>query len=465
MAYTDIPRIEGLGDGMVNLPPFLDELPIGILVTGLDRRAVLVNRYLRALTGFGQPAGGIPCKYILRGSRCVDGCTAQSQSGEEGACSCEANIISRDRKKIAIRSTISPIFDSSGNKIGYLEAIEDIRLMERQDLPVGKFFFGDIIGDSVAMQQIYRVLATIAQTDSSVLITGQTGTGKDYIAEAVHNASQRAKGPFIKVNCGALPENLMESELFGHLKGAFTGAVENKPGRFRLAHTGTLYLTEIGDLPVNLQVKLLSFLDDRIIYPLGGSRGQHVDVRLIAATHRDLEEMVRKGQFREDLLFRLNVVRMHLPPLMERGNDLYMLLDYFLSTFNKRFKKKVRQLDEKSLRALLAYPFPGNVRELRNIVEYAVNFCEGDTILLEHLPRYISSYRAPKKETEREKSAKPVVETPEPPISPDASWADTEKHMIMNAMMRSRGNRTKAAQYLGMGRSTLWRKMKAHNMM
>lgn len=465
MAHTDIPIIEGLGDGMVSLPPFLDELPIGILVTDLERRAILVNRYLRALTGFCQPARGVPCKYILRGSRCVEGCPALACSGVDGASACEADIINRDRKKISIRTTVSPVFDSKGNKIGFLEAVEDLRLMERQDLPVGKFVFGDIIGDSVAMQQIYRVLATIAQTDSSVLITGQTGTGKDYIAEAVHNASQRAKGPFIKVNCGALPENLMESELFGHMKGAFTGAVENKPGRFRLAHTGTLYLTEIGDLPLSLQVKLLSFLDDRIIYPLGGSRGQHVDVRLVAATHRDLEDMVRKGMFREDLLFRLNVVRMHLPPLMERGNDIYMLLDHFLNAFNKRFKKKVRQLDEKSLRALLAYPFPGNVRELRNIVEYAVNFCEGDTILPEHLPRYIASFKPPKKEAESEKAAMQAAETPDPPVSPDASWADAEKHMIMNAMLRSRGNRTRAAQFLGMGRSTLWRKMKTHNML
>ena len=182
----------------------------------------------------------------------------------------------------------------------------------------GLLRFGQLVGKSPEMEQLYRFLPMIAQSDSSVLLTGETGTGKDLVAEAIHQGSPRAKAPFVKVNCGALPATLLESELFGHQKGAFTGAVENKPGRFRVAHNGTLFLTEIGDLPLSLQVKLLTFLDDRIVYPLGSTKGFLCDVRVIAATHRDLERMVREGTFREDLLFRLNVVRMQLPPLRER---------------------------------------------------------------------------------------------------------------------------------------------------
>jgi two-component system, NtrC family, response regulator AtoC len=337
------------------------------------------------------------------------------------------------------------------------------------------------------MEQIYRFLPMIAQSDSSVLLTGETGTGKDLVAEAIHQGSPRAKAPFIKVNCGALPATLLESELFGHQKGAFTGAVENKPGRFRIAHNGTLFLTEIGDLPLSLQVKLLTFLDDRIVYPLGSTKGFLCDVRVIAATHRHLERMVREGTFREDLLFRLNVVRMQLPPLRERRNDVQLLLDHFLHTFVARFKKPIKGFSADALRILLAYTYPGNVRELKNIVEYASNVCQGDQIQPEHLPAYLTNPIS----LDQAKEAAPRVTAALSPTEPDKrqdagvvdraaverqiiidavlrareakeeklEWPAIERQMILDAIVKAQGRKSKAAAILGWSRSRLYRKM------
>ena len=459
-------KVHGLLDQPIALSQFINEAPIGILVVDPALKVVLMNRALEALTGFvNQEVSGIPCCFALRTNLCLDGCPARSLSPQGGSVCLEANIINRNREKIPIRVTTAPLVGDQGQILGYIKSVEDMRYLQKTDDHGGRFFFGKLIGNSPEMLRVFRLLPAIAQTDSSVLITGQTGTGKDFVAEAIHNASQRSRGPFVKVNCGALPESLLESELFGHQKGAFTGAIENKPGRFRLAHNGTLYLTEIGDLPLNLQVKLLSFLDDQVIYPLGGSRGIHVDVRIIAATHRDLEGMTRQGRFREDLLFRLNVIRLQLPPLSQRGDDINMLMDHFLHHFNSRFRKKISGFSVAARKSLLNYSFPGNVRELRNIVEFAVNLCEGDQIQSEHIPTYVKS---------------PVVETVEvqPSISMekqefviDASsesrnldWPDVERQMIMDALVKARGNRAKAAKLLGLGRSTLWRKMKIYSM-
>ncbi|MCP4757088.1 MAG: sigma-54-dependent Fis family transcriptional regulator, partial [Proteobacteria bacterium] len=305
-------------------------------------------------------------------------------------------------------------------------------------------------------------------SDSSVLITGETGTGKDLVAEAIHQASNRAKSPFIKVNCGALPENLLESELFGHQKGAFTGAFENKPGRFRLAHNGTLYLTEIGDLPLILQVKLLTFLDDQVIHPVGSTKGFQADVRIIGGTHRNLENMVKEGLFREDLLFRLNVVRIHLPPLREREDDSRLLMDHFLHNLNTKLNKRIAGFSTDTLKILNDYHFPGNVRELRNITEYAVNICQEGQIEPEHLPSYVF---------EMDPHPKTPIDLKEPEIKPKRekrelegnhgerqTWPDRERMLIMDALSKTGGRRNDAADILGWGRSTLWRKMKRYQL-
>jgi two-component system response regulator AtoC len=310
------------------------------------------------------------------------------------------------------------------------------------------------------METLFAILPVIAQSDASVLITGETGTGKDMLAEAVHQNSERAKGPFVKINCGALPETLLESELFGHTKGAFTGAVENKQGRFRLAHNGTLYLTEIGDLPLPLQVKLLTFLDDKVVYPLGSNKGFLADVRVIAATHRDLEQMVQEGRFRQDLFFRLNVLRVHIPAVREREGDVRLLLDYFLNSFAQKLDRAISGFSPRALKVLMGYSYPGNVRELRNIIEYAVNVCKEAKVLPRHLPAYL--FESQKMPVEAPRKG------PDPgfsvfPLSGDtASWPATEKRLILDALIKSKGSRSRAADLLGWARSTLWRKMKQH---
>ncbi|MEW6111268.1 MAG: sigma 54-interacting transcriptional regulator [Thermodesulfobacteriota bacterium] len=461
------PQISGLCDQLIELPRLIDEVPIGILVVDPSHRVILMNRSLEVLTGMSHGSvQGTPCYYVLRSNLCMAGCPVRELHKNSGPVSAEADIINRGRQKIPVRFTAAPLIGKNGKLVGYVKSVEDMRFFKKPEDQAAAGVFGKLIGNSPEMQRVFRVLPTIAQTDSSVLITGQTGTGKDYVAEAIHYASRRAKGPFIKVNCGALPEGLLESELFGHQKGAFTGAVENKPGRFRLAHNGTLYLTEIGDLPLHLQVKLLSFLDDKVVYPLGSSKGIHVDVRVIAATHRNLEEMVRQGQFRADLLFRLNVLRLHLPSLSERGDDIRMLTSHFLRTFNSRFSKKISKFSDTAEKVLMNHHFPGNVRELRNMVEYAVNLCDGDRILPEHLPDYLTTPRSARNETpEREPEARLQFELQSREIGENVGWAETERRMILEAMIKAKGNRSKAAKYLGLGRSTLWRKMKQYQIL
>jgi len=460
-------QISGLFNRPVAFAPLLDEIPVAIAVLDPDRRIVFINRALEALTGFVHPEPkGIPCAHVMRSDICLQRCPVGRKEDLTDPVCIDGDIINRDRQKIPVRVTFAPIRDVKGRLAGFLETLEDVRLLRELDGKIGTAYgFGQLIGRSPEMERIFRILPVIAQSDSSVLITGETGTGKDFVAEAVHQASQRAKGPFVKVNCGALPETLLESELFGHQKGAFTGAMENKPGRFRLAHNGTLYLTEIGDLPLSLQVKLLTFLDDKVVYPLGSTRGFHVNVRVIAATHRNLEQMVREGRFREDLLFRLNVVRQHLPPLRERGEDVRLLLDHFLHNLSSQFKKPIKGFSAKSLRILQNYSYPGNVRELRNIVEYALNICQEDQIQPRHLPAYLTEARAAQLTPGAERSQ---ADLPDPsPISLDnketaLNWEAMERKMIMEALLKARGRRNQAAKILGWGRSTLWRKMKQY---
>lgn len=462
-------QISGLFSSPVAFVPLLDEVPLGISILDPARHIVVINRALEALTGFPHHrAKGVPCAHVLRSNICLQQCPAMRLQDHTETLSVEGDIINLDRRKIPIRMTFSPLRDRQGNLLGFMEAIEDVRLLHELDGKAGSAYgFGQLIGRSPQMERIFRILPVIAQSDSSVLITGETGTGKDFVAEAIHQASQRARGPFIKVNCGALPETLLESELFGHQKGAFTGATENKPGRFRLAHNGTLYLTEIGDLPLSLQVKLLTFLDDKVVYPLGSTKGFQVNVRVIAATHRNLEQMVREGRFREDLLFRLNVVRQHLPPLRERGEDVRLLLDHFLFSLARQFKKPIKGFSAKSLRILGSYAYPGNVRELRNIVEYAVNICQEEQIQPRHLPAYLTEGKASAVIRDGGDPLTPAVALPVAELlSTDAaqSWDVMERKMIMKALIKARGRRNKAAELLGWGRSTLWRKMKQYGM-
>jgi PAS domain S-box-containing protein len=454
----------------VALKTLIDEIPTGILILDQNRRIITLNNGLEALTGFSRrEVEGIACHHVLRSRICFKECPLLKIDRDSETICQHSDIINRERQLIPIRVTMAPVSDLEGGHVGYIETVEDMRSIRDPGAEIHQAFsYSHIIGKSPKMEKIFQMLPLVAQNDSSVLVTGETGTGKDMLAEAIHESSGRAKGPFIKVNCGALPETLLESELFGHRKGAFTGAVENKTGRFRLAQNGTLYLTEIGDLPLPLQVKLLTFLDDKIVYPLGSSKGIHVNVRVIAGTHRNLEQMVEAGQFRKDLLFRLNVVRLHLPPLREREEDKRLLMDHFLNTFSDHFGKSVKGFSREALSVLKAYDYPGNVRELRNIIEYSVNICENNRVDSDHLPAYITeSIQAhPTVEGAGTEQEGPMADTNEGPpaeAAPAVTWPEREKQLILDALSRSGGRRSRAAQLLGWSRSTLWRKIRRHH--
>src|SRR5215831_4395449 len=244
-----------------------------------------------------------------------------------------------------------------------------------------------IIGQSPSLLELYTLLDRVADTPTTVLVTGESGTGKELVARAVHENSSRRDKPFIKVNCAAIPRDLMESELFGYERGAFTGAVGSKPGRFELANGGTLFLDEIGEVPVEMQVKLLRALQESEFERVGGIKTIHVDVRLVAATNRDLKKLIAAGAFREDVFYRLNVVPIALPPLRERGSDIPLLVDHFLAKFNERLKKHVSGVEPEALDVLCAYAWPGNIRELENVIERAVLFCDAGKLRLLDLPQ------------------------------------------------------------------------------
>lgn len=466
------PHINALLKKPLDFIHMIDEIPLGILVLDCDRRVVHLNRFFEALSGASlERAYGIECHNILRSAACVTNCPILAMNKENRSISCESDMINMDRQKLSIRITLSPLLDIDGNTTGFIETIEDLRaeILDRKKSVA--FSFANIIGRSPKMEKIFQTLPIFAQSDTSILITGETGTGKDLVAEAIHQTSGRASGPFIKINCGALPETLLESEIFGHQKGAFTGAVENKPGRFKLAHNGTIFLTEIGDLPLSLQVKLLTFLDDKIIFPLGSTKGFNVNVRIITATHRNLEQMVKEGQFRKDLLFRLNVARIHLPPLREREGDIRLLLDFFFNNYTQQLDKKIKGFSQTALMKLMSYGYEGNIRELKNIVEYAVNMANNTTIEPDNLPSYLFNQEGQLRPTPSDplsglENPPPAPPGPIPMENPSRNesktWSSIQREMIMDALKQANGKKRDAAKILGWGRSTLWRKIKQY---
>lgn len=466
LSDSNPPRINHLFDLPIDFLDLLDEIAIGVAVLGLDRRIVAMNHALKAITGFSrEELAGAACCQILRSNVCLQNCPVSQLRNDSGPKCAEGNLINTDRHLIPIRITSAPLKNLQGKMVGFLETVEDISLLRKLDETARHTYeFNNIIGRSPEMEKILHILPSLAQTDSSVLITGETGTGKDMMAKSIHQSSSRAKGPFVKVNCGALPETLLESELFGHRKGAFTGAEKNKPGRFRLAHNGTLYLTEIGDLPLALQVKLLTFLDDKEVFPLGSVQSVAADVRIIAATNRNLEQRVHDRRFRKDLLFRLNVIRLHLPPLRNRHGDIQLLVDHFLNVLSRQLGKKKPRLSRKAIQYLLSYSYPGNVRELRNIVEYAINICDEETIRSKHLPFYLMEESRFEADSESQTpGAHPVCGAVKDHFGqPNAlkDWPETEKQMILEALVKAGGRKNKAAAALGWARSTLWRKIK-----
>jgi len=467
-------KIESVLQNISEIGDVLNGIPHGIAILGTDLCILKMNRFLEAMTGYvTEEAKGVYAEFILRtsfGSKNLI-CKEVLESGD--SVTVDGNIINRRRKKIPIHFTITRLNDGQGQASGVLLVLEDSSVVKEQKLShQEQSIRTEILGHSSKMEKVFELMAVLARTDASVLITGETGTGKDLIAEALHKSSQRARQPFIKVNCGALPESLLESELFGHVKGAFTGAVTETAGMFRLAHNGTIFLTEIGDLSLPLQVKLLSVLDDQEFYPVGGSKKVKVDVRIIAATHRSLREEVQQGRFREDLFYRLNVLHLHTPPLRERDGDIRLLLDHFLRQFSVKLGRDVTGFSANAIDALNEYSYPGNVRELRNIAEYSANICRGKSVELKDLPLYLFKPLDPPPAapfdrgaiSEQREQLKQVTMPAQAKNTLAGSWIEIEKELILNALRKSGGQRTQAARILGWGRTTLWRKLKKYKM-
>ena len=318
-----------------------------------------------------------------------------------------------------------------------------------------KYRFEGIVGNSNAMLEVLKITSHVCRTESTVLVTGESGTGKELIARAVHYNSPRKDGPFVVINCGALPENLQESELFGHVKGSFTGAIRDKMGLFQQAQKGTILLDEIGETLPSTQVKLLRFLQDGEIRPVGGNKAIYVDTRIIAATNENLEKAVESGKFRKDLFYRINVIRIHIPPLRERREDIPLLVEYFLEKILEKYKKGKRVFSEEALYAFMNYDWPGNIRELQNIIERAVALSKSEIINVDELPlpvpveEFAALSRNPL-DDERKKSF--IVTT----------LAEQEKNAIIEALNKYGGNQTKVSQVLGISTTTLWRKIKKY---
>ena len=382
------------------------------------------------------------------------------------ACRDEIVTLGNGKKQRHFEATVKEVKDSRGETFAYVEILkettdlfalrareQELQLIKRQLRQ--KEVASEILSTSPAMHKCINAALLCADMESTVLITGETGVGKNMIAAAIHNHGIRRNRPFVQVNCGALPENLIESELFGHVRGSFSGAVSDNIGLFRTADSGTLFLDEVGDLGMPLQVKLLHAIQDREIRPVGSSRTYKVDVRLVCATNRDLKGLVENGLFRQDLYYRLAVIPLMIPPLRERGQDILLLANHFIVKHSKKGRRKKTGFHHDTQKILLDYHWPGNVRELENVIEYALAMSPGPLILPEHLPVFLLTGAKDTPPHEPEKVAASVVL---PDVHHD-SLAESEKEAILNALWRCKFNQTRAAKELGISRITLWRKM------
>ncbi len=450
----------------------LEGIPYPAMILNDAYQIVAVNELLEVITGYkAEQITGVYGELVIRSGTGNNRQQQYSKVFDTGEpVSVTGDILNGHRRKVPIQYHISKLTGETGNH-GLLVIAEDIsaRIAEK-GFPGKDYTPEDLVGYSPKMQEVFDLVPLMANTDASVLITGETGTGKDRIAEIIHQESSRSRFPFIKVNCGALPGELLESELFGHVKGAFTGASRSKQGMFKLADKGTIFLTEIGDMPLPLQVKLLSVLDDRRFMPVGGEKEVEVDVRIIAATHRPLRQRVRKNLFREDLFYRLNVLHVHLPPLRERESDVRYLLDHFIEKFTTALGKGVVGFNSEALDILLQYPYPGNIRELRNIAEYSVNVCKKKEITRADLPPYIFDLPDIEPEVRREPEViqdSPVVKKEPEPVAVGnlSTWGSIEREKIVATLTENDGSRTKTAESLGWSRMKLWRKMKKYELL
>jgi len=416
----------------------------GVFCVSEDWRITCFNRAAATITGVPrEKALGMRCHEVFRSNICRESC-ALRYTMETGNPLGNLMITITDAtgKKKPVSISTALLKDKQGKIVGGVETFRDLSLVEqlRKRLEAD-YTFNDILSKSPKMQRVFEMIPVIAESDSTVLITGESGTGKNLIARAIHNTSRRSEGPFVTVNCAAVPETLLESELFGYKAGAFTDARRDKPGRLAMAQGGTMFLDEVGDIPMSLQAKLLRVLQDRVFQPLGGVEEVKADVRIVAATNRNLEMLVEEGRFRTDLFYRVNVISLDLPPLRERLEDVPLLANHFIAQFASLKGKDVSGISPEALSCLMSYDYPGNVRELENIIEHAFVMCPSGVIEVCYLPVYLQPDTAPSTEG----SLKMVK--------------DYEKELILHVLQKNDWNRAKTAKALGIHKTTLFRKI------
>lgn len=431
--------LETLVSDKENLERILDNLSEGILAHDKERRILFFNRAAEEITGYRrEDVVGKDCHEAFGGPFCGGNCSFQDGPPDflEHACY-PLNILTTEGESRRVEMSLSGMRDSKGGFVGVLASFRDVTELIGLRLQLGELkSFAGIVGRDPKVLRIYKEIQYLAPNDYPVCIEGETGTGKELVANAIHNESRRVGEPFVPVNCGALPEGLLESELFGHEKGAFTGAVRDKKGRFELADRGTLFLDEVADLPKTVQVKLLRVLQEGTFERVGGEKTISVDVRIISATNRDLRNEMEKGAFRDDLYYRINVFPIHLPPLRERKSDIPLLVKHFLDKAMEEGQESPG-FSEEALNLMADYSWPGNVRELQSAIWFGLVKSRGQMIRPKHLPMELREWKVKR--------------------SPRGPARKLDPESVREALTRSGGNKAKAARLLGVGRATLYR--------
>ncbi len=425
----------------------LESISEGVFTVDNEWRITSFNRAAEVITGVPRKeAIGKHCWDVFRSNMCGEDCALRkTMKLKKSLLDTSTYIVNGDGRRTPVVVCTSVLKDEEGRILGGVETFRDMSLIEelRKEIDA-RHQSGDMVSTSPAMLKIFSILPQIAESGSSVLIWGETGTGKELLARAIHHLSPRRKNPFVAVNCAALPDTLLESELFGYKAGAFTDAKRDKAGIFAVARGGSLFLDEIGEISPAFQVRLLRVLQDQVFHPLGATRDEKTDVRIIAATNKNLQERVGDGAFREDLYYRINVVSLYLPPLRERREDIPLLVDHFVRKKNLLRGKKISGLEPEALAVLMAYHFPGNIRELENAIEHAFVLCREGRITAHCLPdSMLGSFGGATT-----------------PLAPTGAVRAMETRAILEALTRNGGNRVAAARDLGMHKSTFFRKVK-----